>query len=257
MQGFAVAVAFVVGLALGSFMTVVVARVPEKQSLVRPRSRCPRCGTEIRNRDNVPVLGWVLLGGKCRACGEPISPMYPAIELSTAILVAGAWWVFDDPWLALAVSALLALMPAIAVIDIQRRIIPNRIVYPALVAFPVYLVVARLLGVPFDLADAALGFLLYGGGLLLVALLSRGMGMGDVKLAALLGVVLGALGLSYVGVAAAAAIILGGLGGVIALVAGKGRKSKIPFGPYLAAGAVVSAFWGPAISSWYASTTGL
>jgi leader peptidase (prepilin peptidase)/N-methyltransferase len=149
------------------------------------------------------------------------------------------------------------LLPAISVIDIQRKIIPNRIVYPALVAFPVYLVVATVLGAPFDLLDAALGFLLYGGSLLLVALVSRGMGMGDVKLVALIGIVLGALGLSIVGVAAAAAIVLGGIGGVVALIGGKGRKSTIPFGPYLAAGAVVAAFWGPAIADWYGSTLGL
>jgi leader peptidase (prepilin peptidase)/N-methyltransferase len=257
MQTFAVVVAFLVGLAVGSFMTVVVARVPEKESVLRPRSRCPACGTEIANRDNVPVLGWLLLRGRCRACGNRISVVYPIVEISTAILVAGAWAVYDDPWAALAVSALLALLPAISVIDIQRKIIPNRIVYPALVAFPVYLVVATVLGAPFDLLDAALGFLLYGGGLLLVALVSRGMGMGDVKLVALIGIVLGALGLSIVGVAAAAAIVLGGIGGVVALIAGKGRKSTIPFGPYLAAGAVVAAFWGPAIADWYGSTLGL
>jgi leader peptidase (prepilin peptidase)/N-methyltransferase len=257
MQTFAIVVAFIIGLAVGSFMTVVVARVPEKESVLRPRSRCPACGTEIANRDNVPVLGWLLLRGRCRACGNRISVVYPIVEISTAILVAGAWAVYDDPWAALAVSALLALLPAISVIDIQRKIIPNRIVYPALVAFPVYLVVATVLGAPFDLLDAALGFLLYGGGLLLVALISRGMGMGDVKLVALIGVVLGAIGLSIVGVAAAAAIVLGGIGGVVALIGGKGRKSTIPFGPYLAAGAVVAAFWGPAIADWYGSTLGL
>ncbi len=257
MQGFAVVVAFFVGLALGSFMTVVIARVPAGESVIRPRSSCPRCGTEIRNRDNVPVVSWMVLRGRCHACGERISGLYPAVELTTAVLVAAAWWRYSDPWLALPVSALLALLPAITVIDIQRRIIPNKIVYPGLIAFPVYLVAARLLGAPIDLAGAALGLLLYGGGLLVVALISRGMGMGDVKLAALIGVVLGALGLSFVGVAAASAIVLGGIGGVAALVLGRGRKSAIAFGPYLAAGAVVAAFWGPQIASWYGDTLGL
>ena len=258
MQGIVVGLAFMVGLALGSFMTVVVSRVPAGESVVRPRSRCPRCGTEIANRDNVPVLGWLLLRGRCRSCGERISALYPLLELTTAILVAAAVWrFFDEPWLAVAVAALLALMPAITVIDVQHRIIPNKIMYPSLIAFPVYLVVARVFGAPVDLADAGLGFLLYGGGLFVVALISRGMGMGDVKLAALIGVVLGALGLSYVGVAAASAIVLGGVGAVAALLLGRGRKSAIPFGPYLAAGAVVAAFWGPSIAAWYGRTLGL
>jgi leader peptidase (prepilin peptidase)/N-methyltransferase len=250
-------IAFVVGLAVGSFMTVVAARVPVKASVVHPRSACPRCSTPIANRDNIPVLGWVLLRGRCRSCGEAISPVYPALELSTAVLIAATWWIYDDAWIALAVSALLALMPALSVIDIEHRIIPNAIVYPALIAFPLYLVVATLAGAPVDLAGAAGGFLLYGGGLFVIALISRGMGMGDVKLAALIGVVLGATGLSIVGVAAAAAIVLGGLGGVVALVSGAGRKAKIPFGPYLAAGAVVAAFWGPQIAGWYGRSTGL
>src|SRR5262245_48137335 len=103
-----------VGLALGSFMTVVVSRVPAGESVVRPRSRCPRCGTEIANRDNVPVLGWLLLRGRCRSCGERISALYPLLELTTAVLVAAAVWRYvDEPWLAVAVAALLMLMPAI------------------------------------------------------------------------------------------------------------------------------------------------
>lgn len=251
------AVALPFGLAIGSFMTVIVARVPTHTSIVSPASRCPRCGTRLRARDNVPIAGWLLLRGRCRSCGERISVVYPIIELTTAALVVGAYWRYDDPWVATLIAALLALLPAISVIDIQHRIIPNRIVYPSLIAFPVYILVARSLGAPIDIVDAGLGFLLYGGGLLLVAVISRGMGMGDVKLAALIGVVLGALGLSHVGVAAAAAIVIGGVGGVVALAAGRGRKSKIPFGPYLAAGAVVAAFWGPQIAAWYGRTLGL
>lgn len=258
MQGLVIAIAFVVGLAVGSFMTVVASRVPVKASIVHPRSACPRCGTPIADRDNIPVLGWVMLRGRCRSCSQPISPVYPAIELSTAVLVAAAWWVYaGDPWIAVPVSALLALLPAISVIDVQHQIIPNAIVYPALIVFPVYLVVAAAFGARVDLAGAVGGFMLYGGVLFVIALISRGMGMGDVKLAALIGVVLGGTGLSTVGVAAAAAIVLGGLGGVVALVSGAGRKAKIPFGPYLAAGAVVAAFWGPEISGWYGRSTGL
>jgi leader peptidase (prepilin peptidase)/N-methyltransferase len=247
-------VALPFGLLIGSFMTVVTARVPAGESIVRPRSHCPRCGTEIRNRDNVPVIGWVLLRGKCRSCGEPISVLYPALELVTGVLVAAAFYVYEDLLIAGAIAALLALMPAIAVIDVQHRIIPNKLMYPSLVAFPVYLVVARALGAPVDLIGMVIGLLLYGGGLLVVALISRGMGMGDVKLAALLGAVFGSLGLRYVGVAAGSAIVLGGVGAIVALSIGRDRKSAIPFGPYLAAGAVVAALWGGPIADWYLRT---
>ncbi len=247
-------VAFPFGLALGSFMTVVTERVPAGVSVVTPRSRCPGCGAEIANKDNIPVLAWVLLRGRCRNCGAPISARYPLLELSTALLFSGAFLVHESLWVATAVAFLLVLMPAIAAIDIEHRIIPNRLMYPALVAFPVYLTVARLFGAPVDLTRMVLGFALYGGVLFVVAIVSRGMGMGDVKLAALIGLVLGSLGLRYVGVAAGAAIVLGGVGAIVALLLGRGRRSAIPFGPYLAAGAVVSAFWGGPIADWYLRT---
>jgi leader peptidase (prepilin peptidase)/N-methyltransferase len=247
-------VALPFGLVIGSFMTVVAARVPAKESLVRPRSRCPSCGTPIRDRDNLPVLGWLLLRGRCRACGARISALYPLLEITTAILISGAFYVHASIWVAGAVAALLAFMPAIAVIDVQHRIIPNALMYPALIAFPVYLVIARIAGAPVDLVRMVIGFALYGGVLFVVAAVSRGMGMGDVKLAALLGAVFGSLGLRYVGVAAGAAIVLGGLGGLGALAIGQGRKAAIPFGPYLAAGAVAAGLWGRPIADWYLRT---
>lgn len=247
-------VALPFGLGIGSFMTVVAARVPAGESVIRPRSRCPSCGVPIRSRDNVPVLGWVLLRGRCRSCGERISPLYPVLELSTAVLFVGAFARSEDLWVGGLLAALLALMPAITVIDIRHRIIPNRLMYPALVAFPLFVGVAFLAGGDVDPVRAALGLAIFGGGLFIVAAVSGGMGMGDVKLAALEGVALGALGLRYVGVAAAAAILLGGLGGIAALLMGKGRRSAIPFGPYLAAGAVVAVFWGEAIASAYLGT---
>jgi len=237
-------VTFSLGLALGSFMTVVTARVPAGESVVQPRSRCPTCGVEIANRDNVPILGWALLRGRCRNCGSRISARYPLLELSTALLVSGAFLVYESVWVAVAIAALLMLMPAIALIDIEHRIIPNRVMYPSLVAFPVYLVVARLAGAPVDLVRMVAGFALFGGALFVVALVSRGMGMGDVKLASLIGLVLGSLGLRYVG----------GVGAIVALLIGRGRKAAIPFGPYLAAGAIVAAFWGSQIADWYLRT---
>jgi leader peptidase (prepilin peptidase) / N-methyltransferase len=242
------------GLVIGSFMTVVTARVPVGRSIVTPRSQCPECGAQIANRDNIPILGWMLLGGRCRNCGARISIRYPLLEVATALLISVPFGLYHSLWIAIAVGALLALTPAITAIDIQHRVIPNRIMYPALIAFPAYLFVVWVLGAPVDLLRMAIGFLLYGGGLLLVAVLSRGMGMGDVKLAALIGAVLGALGLRYVGVAAGAAILLGGLGAIVALAIGRDRRSAIPFGPYLAAGAVVAAFWGEPLGAWYLRT---
>jgi leader peptidase (prepilin peptidase)/N-methyltransferase len=245
------ALLFVLGLAIGSFMTVVAARVPVGESVVRPRSKCPHCGVEIQNRDNVPVAGWLLLRGRCRSCGERIPIRYPLLELSTALLIVLPFVIYDDPWTAVAVAALLALMPVVSVIDIEHRIIPNKLMYPALIAFPIYLAVGKLAGAPVDLLRMALGFLIYGGGLFIVALISRGIGMGDVKLAALIGLVLGSIGLGLVGVAAGAAILVGGLAAVVALLRGVGRKGAMPFGPALAAGAVIAAFWGPQIADWY------
>jgi leader peptidase (prepilin peptidase) / N-methyltransferase len=246
--------AAVVGLALGSFMTVVAERVPAGASVVAPRSRCPHCDAPIRNRDNIPVLSWILLGGRCRDCHEKIPVRYPLLELSTAVLTAAPFFVYESVWVAAGVAALLCLMPVITAIDIERRIIPNKLMYPALVAAPLYLLVARLAGAPIDLTRAAIGFAAYGGVLFVVAAVSRGMGMGDVKLAALIGLVLGALSLGQVAVAAGAAIVLGSLGAIVALVRGAGRKGAIPFGPFLAAGAVVGALWGPSIADWYQRT---
>jgi leader peptidase (prepilin peptidase)/N-methyltransferase len=247
-------VALPFGLAVGSFMTVAVYRLPKGESVLSPRSRCPSCGAELRNRDNIPVLSWLLLRGRCHNCGARISTEYPLTELVTAALVVGAAIVYESVWLIVAVGALLSMMPAISLIDIRHHIIPNKLMYPSLIAFPAFLVVARLFGAPVDLTRAAIGFLAFGGGLFVVALISRGMGMGDVKLAALIGVVFGSLGLGYVGVAAGAAIVLGAVGAVVSLVIGRSRKSAIPFGPYLALGAVVAAFWGQQLADWYLDT---
>jgi leader peptidase (prepilin peptidase)/N-methyltransferase len=246
-----IAIALPLGLAVGSFLTVLIHRLPADESVIRPRSRCPTCGAEISVRDNVPVVSWVLLRGRCRGCGTRISAVYPLTELATAALFVAAALVFDNPWRAAMICAFLALMPAVTVIDARHRIIPNRLTYPALIGFPVYVVVAWALGAPLDPLRAGLGFLCYAGGLLVVALVSRGMGMGDVKLAGVIGIVLGSLGLRYVGVAAGAAIVLGGVGGLLGLLLGRSRKDAIPFGPYMAVGAMVAVFLGERLASAY------
>lgn len=244
--------AALIGLAFGSFLTVVVDRVPKKESIVSPRSRCPHCGAEIRNRDNVPVLSWLLLRGRCRTCHASISARYPLLEASTAACFAGVAVVHDQPYVIVMLCLFCAVMLAVAAIDLELKIIPNAITYPAVPVFAVTIVLGAILGQDLDPLRALLGGLAYGGGFFVIALIApRGLGMGDVKLTFLIGLVLGSLGLAYVGVAAGAAILLGGLGGIIALLAGRGRKSAIPFGPFLSAGALVATFWGERIAAWY------
>ena len=249
-------VALPFGLALGSFMTVAIHRIPERASVVRPRSRCPSCGAEILNRDNVPVVSWLLLRGRCRSCGARISPVYPLLELSTAALVVGAVVRYDRPWVGAMVGLLLAPMPAIAIIDLRHRIVPNRLTYPALIGFPVYLVVARLAGGGVDPVRGLIGAFAYGGGMFVVAFASGGRGMGDVKLATVIGLVLGAVDLGSVAVAAGAAILAGGGAAIVALARGAERRSMIPFGPSIAVGAVVAAFWGPQLADAYLRVVG-
>lgn len=240
------------GLAFGSFLTVAIARLPAGESLVRPRSRCPACGVQIRSADNVPVLSWVMLRGRCRACGARISVVYLLTELATAGLFAATALTFDDPWIIGLLAPFLGVLAAIAVIDWRHRIIPNRLVYPSFLIAAGYLVVARLAGAPVDLVDSLIGCLAYGGGLLVIAFISpRGMGMGDVKLAGLVGLVLGALGVRFVGVAAGVGILLGGVAAIVALIAGAGRKTGLPYGPWIAVGAGVAVFFGDGLADAY------
>jgi leader peptidase (prepilin peptidase)/N-methyltransferase len=249
---FHVAVFLPFGLVFGSFLTVVVHRIPAGESVLRPRSRCPACGTPLRNVDNIPLLSWVLLGGRCHACRARISPIYPLTELATGALFAAVALRYPDWWVAALLAPFLGILLVLSVIDVRTKTLPNKIVYPSLLVVAVYLVVARLAGGGVDLADAALGFVAYGGGLLVIALISPGgMGMGDVKLAALIGLTLGALGLRSVAVAAGLGILLGGVGAIVALLLGRDRKHALPFGPFLAAGAAVAALVGSQIADLY------
>jgi leader peptidase (prepilin peptidase) / N-methyltransferase len=249
----------VAGLAVGSFLTVLVHRLPRRESIARPRSACPSCGTPLRARDNVPVVSWLLLRGRCHACRARISPVYPLTEAATTGLFAGAAVAFERPGVAAMVAAFLAVMVAAALIDIRHGIIPNRLVAPSLLGLGAWVAVLDLVDGGARIGSAGLGLLAYGGGLLVVALIApRGMGMGDVKLAALIGLVLGSFGLSYVGVAAGVGVIGGGIGALVALaLLGAGRKDQIPFGPFLAGGAVVATLLGPRIADLYLSLLGV
>jgi leader peptidase (prepilin peptidase)/N-methyltransferase len=247
----------VFGLVIGSFLNVVVYRVPIQMSLVAPGSACPRCGTPIAPRDNIPVISFLLLRGRCRQCGARISPEYPIVEAATAVLFALAAIRAESVGEAVLVAPFLALMLAVALIDARHRLIPNRLMYPSLVLFGGGILVAWAAGVEVSPAQAGLGLLAAAGPLLAIAVvMPHGMGMGDVKLAAVMGLVLGSMGWNHLVVGAILGVLLGGLGSVAALVAGRSRKDTIPFGPFLAAGAALSALFADPIASWYTSRLG-
>ena len=232
------------GLALGSFLNVVAARVPRQASVVKPASACMSCGTPIAMRDNVPVLSWLLLRGRCRNCGARISPLYPAVELVTAALVAGCVFAFGLTGEMLVAAFFCAVLVAVSAIDLTHRIIPNRIVLPAFVI----VFVANTLLEPSP--QWAIGALAASGFLFLAVLVyPAGMGMGDVKLALLMGAALGktvgvALMLGLVAALVPATILLARHGS-------KARKMGIPLGPFLALGSVVALFWGDALLDAY------
>lgn len=238
------------GAVLGSFLNVVAYRLPRHESIVAPRSRCPHCHTQIRTFDNVPVLSWLLLRGHCRDCSEPIPARYPLVELATAVLLAAVAVAAPSPAeLALGMSLVLLLVP-VTLIDFDHRIIPNKLMLLGAAVSLALLAGLAPAQLPEHLIAAASA-----GGFLLAAALAKpgGMGMGDVKLAAVLGLFLG----RSVGPAMLVALVAGSLIGA-AIIARKGtqagRKTAIPFGPFLAGGGVVGWFAGDAMVEWYLAT---
>jgi leader peptidase (prepilin peptidase) / N-methyltransferase len=267
MTGLDIAVLVLVGmlgLVVGSALTVVVPRVPRGESLVHPPSACPACGHRIRARDSVPVLSWLLLRRRCRDCGAPISRRYPAVELATAglfVLVAAAiGGAAGLPWAVPAFLYLAAISVALALIDVDTHTLPNRIVLPA---YPISLALLALASAGEAdwgafvraLAGGAILFVFYFG---LAMVYPSGMGFGDVKLAGVLGLYLGWLGWGALVVGAFGAFVLGGIYSIILLAAGRvGRKSGIPFGPWMLAGAGVGALFGSAVWHRYLALIGL
>lgn len=241
-------VAGVLGLAVGSFLNVVIYRVPVGQSVVRPASRCPNCEAEIRNRHNVPVVGWLILRGRCYDCHAPISPRYPLVELVTGLLFFAVTWRILHLDLAPALPAYLyfaAIGVALALIDIDVKRLPDAIVLPSYVVLAVLLAAASLRsGDWWALGRAGIGaaslFAFY---FLLAFVYPAGMGFGDVKLAFVLGGVLAYLSWDAFGVGAFGGFLLGSVGGIVLMAARRGtRKSTIPFGPYMIAAAVLAIF---------------
>ncbi len=242
-----IALALLGGLMIGSFLNVVAYRLPRGESIVFPASHCTDCGTPIRPYDNLPVLGWLLLRGRCRSCQARISRRYPIVEASSAALALAVVLVKHSAHdLALGLTLVAVLVP-VALIDLDHRIIPNRITAPAAVAAVLIGLLTRPSGVPEQLIAGAAA-----GGFLLVFALAypRGMGMGDPKLAAVLGLFLG----RSVIVAVLSGTLAGALFGAAVMArlgVARGRKVTVPFGPFLAAGGILALLVGPQIVHWY------
>jgi leader peptidase (prepilin peptidase) / N-methyltransferase len=235
------------GLVIGSFLNVVIARLPQARSLWAPPSACPGCGSAIAWRDNIPLLSFLLLRGRCRACAAPISWRYPLVEALTAVLFGFAWVAFGSSLVDFVSAAtLLAALVAITLIDLRYQIIPDAITLPGVLAG----LLASLASQRISWLESAAGFLLGTGLFVAVIVLSRGgMGGGDLKLGAMLGAFLGWKALL---VALFVAVVLGGVTAVAVLASGRlARKDAIPFGPFLAVGGAVALFWGNALVAWY------
>lgn len=264
------------GLLIGSFLNVVAHRLPLKLSIVSPPSACPQCSARIRGYDNIPVVSWLLLRGKCRDCRTPISARYPLVEASTAVLFglvvvwfsatrvpSGSTRPSEVIATTLALVAFLyfgSVSVVLTLIDIDTQTLPNRIVLPSLIVGTVLLGAAAVVGSDSSaLLRAVIGsaslFLFY---FILAVAYPRGMGFGDVKLAAVVGLYLGFLGWGELVVGAFGAFFVGGLFGLLLMVFRRAtRKSSIPFGPWMLVGAWIGAIFGNSIARSYLSAVGL
>jgi leader peptidase (prepilin peptidase)/N-methyltransferase len=265
-------IAGILGVVIGSFLNVVVHRVPLKLSIVSPPSACPECGAAIRRYDNIPVVSWLVLRGRCRDCQSRISKRYPFVELGTGAsfaLVALAFWPTKTVNVTVTTAAAIVLVAllylaavsiALGLIDIDTHTLPNRIVLPSLLVGIVLLSAATLVSSDYSaLLRAGIGsaalFLAYG---ILAFAYPGGMGFGDVKLAAVLGLYLGYLGWSQLVVGAFAAFLVGGLFGLALMAFRRAtRKTSIPFGPWMLAGAWGGVLVGAPIANGYLSAVGL
>lgn len=244
----------VYGLVIGSFLNVVIWRLPRQESLVAPRSHCPGCDALITPRDNIPLVSWALLRGRCRHCGEPISIRYPSVELATAVLFAAVGARYAHTWALPAFLVLTGALIAISAIDLEHFIIPNRIVYPVGFASVILLAGAAAIEhrwTPFErsLLGAVAAFTFF---FVLHVVAPGGMGFGDVRLSFVLGLFLGWLGWPEVFGGLFAGFLLGAVIGTLLIAfGGRGRKQHIPFGPFLAAGTMTFVLVGPQLVTWW------
>jgi leader peptidase (prepilin peptidase) / N-methyltransferase len=249
----------ILGLAVGSFLNVVIHRVPRGESLLRPGSHCPQCLEPVRPRHNLPVLGWLILRGRCAACRGRISARYPLVEVGTGLLFVAVTARFGATAALPAYLYLTAVAVALAAIDLDVRRLPNVIVLPSYPVGALLLISATAAHGHWNAVERALlamGILLvfYFG---LFLLYRGGMGLGDVKLAGVLGLYLGWLGWSQVWIGTFAGFLLGGVVGAALLLSRRaGRKSAIPFGPAMLAGALLALFVADPVATWYGSLLG-
>ena len=245
------------GLLVGSFLNVVIWRVPRGESIARPPSHCPHCGNAVRPRDNIPVLSWLLLRGRCRDCAATISRRYPLVEVATAVVFAVMASRFGWDAVLPAFLYLGAIGVALWMIDLDVKRLPNAIVLPSYIVGGGLLTVAAMVGGEWAaLLRAALGMgALYGFYFVLAYVYPAGMGFGDVKLAGVLGLYLGYLGWAEVVTGGFLGFFFGGVVGLALMAVRKaGRKSQIPFGPFMLAGAMVAILWGGALADLYLDT---
>jgi leader peptidase (prepilin peptidase) / N-methyltransferase len=235
------------GLVVGSFLNVVIHRVPRLESVVWLASHCPHCGEPIRPRDNVPLVSYVLLRGRCRNCKEPISARYPAVEATTGLLFGVAAYEFGVSLALLPALALISALISLAVIDLEHRLLPNAIVGPAALAG----LLLSILADPAGWWTYPLSAIAVAGALLGLALIyPSGMGMGDVKMGGMLGAFLG----PYAALAVFLGALIGAVTGSLLMATGKiQRRSALPFGLFMAAGGIISLFAGPQLWDLYLS----
>jgi leader peptidase (prepilin peptidase)/N-methyltransferase len=246
--------AVLLGFAVGSFGNVVAYRVPLKLSVVSPGSACPRCEHLLAWRDNIPLVSWLVLRGRCRYCGDGISARYPIVEAATAALFGAATLVIGAVWVLPAYLWFIGATVALTLTDLDHKLIPNRILFPSSVVGAVLLGVGALIdGRLPGFGRALLGAAAYFAILLVVALVAKGgFGFGDVKLAWFLGLFTAYLGWSELLVAVFLPFAVGGVVSILLLITRiKGRKDAIPFGPYMVIGAYLAMTFGERIADWY------
>jgi len=242
---------FIFGLCIGSFLNVCIYRLPESKSIVHPRSMCPNCGALIRWYDNIPILSYIALRGKCRHCSVSIPLRYPVVELISGVFALGVYLKYGIRFEALIYYAFIATLLVITFIDIDHQIIPDVITLPGI---PIFFVASFALA-QITFVESILGILVGGGSLFLVAWLyqlltkKEGMGGGDIKLLAMIGAIIGWKGVFFTIFLASAIGTLTGL--LIMLKTRKTMKLAVPFGPFLALGGISYILFGPQLINWY------
>lgn len=247
----------ILGLIVGSFANVVIYRVPAGRSVVKPASGCLSCGARVRSFDNIPVVSWLVLRGRCRACKAPVSARYPAVEALVGLIFAVIGLRFGISWTGVGEAALAAGLVVLAFIDLDHLLLPRKVVYVTLTVVAVVLVAGTVSGNQWHrllvaVISAVVPWALFFG---INFISPKALGFGDVRLALLIGFGLGWLGAAYAFLGFIVASVLGSLVGVTMIALGKaGRRTPIPFGTFLAAGAVLSALAGAPVVNWYLST---